>query len=439
MASEPLAEPDAPEEASATPAVHYQSQRGKGGFAVLRALRHREFGIFWIGQAISLVGTWMQGFAQGWVVADMTTSAIALGLVNFASSIPTLLLMPLGGVAADRMDRRQILIYCQWMMLVLAVVMGALVARGELQLWHIYVVALLLGAVTAYDLPAYQSFYPQLVEREDLPQAISLNQATFHGSRIIGPALAAAVVAAWGTASAFFANAASFLAVIASLLLIRRRAPAASTGASTSGMMAEGFRYVRERPDLQSLLGVTALTTLFIFPNVAVLSPYYVKHVLRLNAGALGTLMSISGAGALLGAAMLLSVARERRVLHIVVSVVTVVLTTSAMAWAQGFWVAVAAFAIQSIAIAHSLGLVSIILQERVPDELRGRVMSLYSLTFTGIMPFGSLLIPRVVDWIGMRVELQIAAVLYAVGVGLLLTRLIRQGSSEPAAEPGGA
>src|SRR5438034_867022 len=216
----------------------------RGGLAVLRVLRHREFAIFWGGQSISLIGTWMQAFAQGWVVTSLTTSAFALGLVNFASSIPTLVLMPFGGVAADRMDRRRILVWTQWAMLLLALAMAVLVQTHRLQLWHVYVIALLLGIATAYDLPAYQSFYPQLVERDDLPQAISLNQAAFHGSRIIGPAAASAVVALWGTAAAFFANAASFVAVIISLGFVRPRPPGTTGHASAWSMMREGIQYV---------------------------------------------------------------------------------------------------------------------------------------------------------------------------------------------------
>ncbi|MCC2668041.1 MAG: putative transporter, partial [Armatimonadetes bacterium] len=267
---------------------------------MLRVLRHREFALFWGGQAISLIGTWMQTFAQGWVVANLTKTALALGFVNFLMAVPTLLLMPIGGVLADRMERRQILIYTQWLMLVLALVMGVLVSTGRLELWHVYLIAIPTGIATAFELPAYQSFYPQLVEKDDLPQAISLNQATFHGARIVGPALASGFVAIWGTAAAFYANAGSFLAVIAGLMLIRRRPPASSDRkSSTRNFMGEGMRYVRERPELQALLGMTAITTLFIFPNLAVLMPFYAKHILHTGASGLGWIMGISGGGSL--------------------------------------------------------------------------------------------------------------------------------------------
>jgi MFS family permease len=289
----------------------------RGGLAVLKVLRHREFAWFWGGQAISLVGTWMQNFAQSWVVTGITHTAMALGLVNFMMSIPTLVLMPLGGVAADRVERRKILIYTQWLMLVLALIMGALVAANRLQIWHVYVIAVLSGVATAYELPSYQSFYPQLVDKEDLTQAISLNQATFHASRIIGPGLAAWFVALWGTAAAFYANAASFLFVIGGLLMIRPRPPAnANKGGSAKNFMGEGFRYVKSRPELGSLLGITGITTLFIFPNLAVLMPFYAKHILATDAKGLGWIMAVSGFGSFIGAGMLLSVAPAARIRH---------------------------------------------------------------------------------------------------------------------------
>lgn len=423
MTSEPTTE----ESEASAPAAEAPPAAQPGGMAVLQVLRRREFAMFFVGQSISLIGTWMQAFAQGWVVTTLTASAFALGLVNFASSIPTLVLMPFGGVAADRQDRRKILIWTQWMMMVLAVAMGLLIATDRLQLWHLYGIALLLGVATAYELPAFQSFYPQLVDRSEMSQAISLNQSAFHGSRIIGPALAGVLVKLWGTAAAFFANGVSFLAVIVSLSFIRSRPPAVEGAAGSAGsMMREGFQYVRERPCLQALLGITGLTTLCVFPNMAVLTPYYAKHVLRVGPDGLGLIMTMSGAGALLGALLLLSVPREQRVGRIALAMAAIAAMLSLLAWSRSLWLSVAAVALQSVAIATSMGLVSIIVQEMVPDELRGRVMSLYSLMFTGVMPFASLLLASVADWLGMRLELQLSAGLYAVGACLLLWRLQR-------------
>ncbi len=397
---------------------------------VLHVLGNREFALFWSGQSVSQTGTWMQQFAQGWVVTTLAGSALALASVNFAASIPMLILMPFGGVAADRMERRRILLVTQSVMAVLAVLLGVLIQVHHLRLWHIWVIALLLGLATAYDLPAYQSFYPQLVETEDLPQAISLNQATFHGSRIVGPAIASWFVALWGMAAAFFANGASFLAVIGSLLLIKRKAATAAEPVSTRHFMAEGVRYVRERQNIMALFGLTAITTIFVFPNVAVLMPFYVKHVLHLGPTGLGWIMAVSGVGALLGATCLLVLPRSVRIGWTMTALVVVTLTLSALGWSRHLPLSVAAAAIASFGVASSLGLASIMVQEGVPDALRGRVMSLYSLAFTGVMPFAALGVARLADVIGMRRELLFAAVAYAI-CGMLLMPMLRRTNRE--------
>jgi MFS family permease len=381
----------------------------------------------------------MQSFAQGWLVTTLTTSALALGLVNFAFSLPSLLLMPFGGVAADRIDRRTILLWTQGVLLVLAAIMGVLVATGHLQLWHIYLIAVPLGIAAAYEMPAHQAFYPQLIEREDLPLAIPLNQASFHGSRVIGPALGSLVVGLWGTAAAFFANSASFLAVILSLLLIRPRPPAPSSSGSTFGMMREGMEYVRERPAILALLGLTGITTLFIFPNLAVLTPYYAQHVLQVGAGGLGMIMSGSGIGAFIGAALLLGVRAEQRVQRMTIACTVIIGTMSLLAWSQSLWLSTAAAMLQSFCMSQALGLSSVIVQEIIPDHLRGRVMGLYSLMFTGLMPFAAVIIPLLVDRIGMRWELQGAGLLYgicALGFMALLRRHYGQTHRTPDREP---
>jgi len=409
-------------------AVAADASRGKPQ-KVLRALRKREFALFWSGQAISQTGTWMQQFAQGWVVTTLASSAFALASVNLAASIPILILTPFGGVAADRMDRRRILLFTQSVLAVLAVALGVLIQASHLQLWHVWMIAVLLGIATAYDLPAYQSFYPQLVEKEDLPQAIALNQAAFHGSRIIGPAIASWFVAQWGMAAAFFANGTSFLAVIGSLLLIK---PRDVTGGRTNKRlsMAEGVRYVRENPQIVALLGLTVITTMFVFPNVATLMPFYAKHVLQVGAGGLGVVMAVSGAGAFLGAMFLVALPRRFRIGWIMTALVVIALCLSALAWSRHLAVSVAAAALLSFGISSTLGVASTMVQERVPDALRGRVMSLYSLAFTGVAPFAALAIARLADVIGMRRELLLAAVLYGI-FGVLLFPMLRRTNRE--------
>jgi|SRR5271157_1020352 len=401
-----------------------------GGSSIgLGALRNREFALFWSGQAISQTGTWMQQFAQGWVVATLASSAFALASVNLAASIPILFLTPFGGVAADRMDRRRILLFTQTVLAVLAIVLGVLIQAGHLRLWEVWLVALLLGAATAYDLPAYQAFYPQLVEREDLRQAIALNQATFHGSRIIGPAIASWLVARWGTAAAFYANGASFLAVIGSLLLIRPASAAGRTG-HTRLSMAEGVRYVREHPHVVALLGLTAMTTMLVFPNAATLMPFYAKHVLQVGPGGLGIMMAASGTGAFLGAMFLLALPRRFRIAWITTALVVIALALCGLAQSRYLPLSVTAVAILSFGISSTLGVASTIVQESVPDALRGRVMSLYSLAFTGVAPFAALAVAWLADVIGMRRELQLAAVLFGI-CGVLLIPMLRKSRRE--------
>ena len=406
----------------------------QSGKNLLCALRNREFAFFWGGQAISQTGTWMQQFAQGWVVTTLTSSAFALASVNLAASIPTLILMPFGGVAADRMERRRILLITQWVMAALAVLMGALVLRGRLHLWHVWLITGLLGLATAYDLPAYQSFYPQLVKREDLPQAIALNQATFNGSRIIGPALASWFVVRWGMAAAFFANGASFLAVIGSLFLIRPRGAATSGPTNTRYFMAEGWRYVRESPYMLALFGLTAITTMFVFPNVAILMPFYVKHVLDVGPGSLGAIMAVSGSGAFLGAICLLALPRSARIGWIMSALFVIKLALFALAWSHSLGLATTAVAIVSFGISSSLGVASTMVQESAPDALRGRVMSLYSLAFTGVMPFAAMAVAQLADLIGMRHELIVSAVLYGIS-GMLFWRMLRKTNAKPLAD----
>jgi MFS family permease len=398
--------------------------------SVVRVLRNREFALFWSGQAISQTGTWMQQFAQGWVVTTLAGSAFALASVNFAAAIPMLLLMPFGGVVADRMERRRILLVTQWVMALLAVLMGVLIHADRLQLWHVWVIALLLGLATAYDMPAYQSFYPQLVEPEDLPQAIALNQASFHGSRIIGPALASWFVARWGMAAAFYANAASFIAVIGSLHSIKPRAAAAGSRASTFHFLAEGVRYVRERNNIMALFGLTAITTIFVFPNVTVLMPFYANHVLHVGPSGLGVIMAVSGVGALTGAIYLVVLPRSVRMGWIMVALFLVTVTLVALGWSHHLSLSVAAAGALSFGIGSSLGVASVIVQESVPDAFRGRVMSFYGLSFTGVMPFAALAVARLADVVGMRRELLLAAVAYCLS-GMLLMPVLRRTNRE--------
>jgi MFS family permease len=385
--------------------------------ASLSVLRNREFRIFWSGQAVSLTGTWAQGMAQSWLVLGLTSSAFALGLVNFALAIPTVLLALLGGAAADRMDKRRLLLVTQVAMMLLAVVLGTLVAFGQPQFWHVLLVALLLGVATAYDLPANQALVPELVEPQDISKAIALNGSVFHGSRLVGPGLAGLVIGMVGLAGGFFLNAVSFLAVIASLLAIRSRgvAPGARRQSQARAVL-EGLVYVRSQPRIAAMLGFTALTAAFVFPNLAVMLPVYARDVLGVDVGAMGIMMATSGLGAPVGSMALLNVRREQQMRRIGLGVVLLVLALSALAWVRVLPLALLGILVLGFGVSSAMGLAATVIQQQVDASMRGRVMGIYSLAFMGVIPFSGLAATALTDATGLPTVMQLSAVLYAFG-----------------------
>lgn len=380
----------------------------------LGVLRTRDFRLYWLGQAVSLVGMWAQSMAQSWLVLELTASAFALGLANFAASAPALLLSPIAGAAADRHDKRRILLISQAILMLLAFALGVLVAVGQPALWQVLLLALALGVVAAFDMPANQAFVPELVDREQISKAIALNAATFHGSRLIGPAVAGALVGVLGLASAFFANGLSFLAVIASLLLIRPRGVHASARSGSQwDSIVIGVRYVRGHALIGALLTVTALTALLMFPILWITLPVYAHDVLEVDVAALGVLMAASGCGALVGAIGLLAVRRDQQLGRIQVGLVVLPLAFLFLASTRSFPLAMIGVACSSFGSSVSMGLISTMIQEHVDPALRGRVMGLHTLTFMGVIPFSGLAVTGLVDLFGLPVVMQGVAVAY--------------------------
>ena len=391
---------------------------------VLRVLHGRDFRFYWCGQAISLTGTWMQVMAQGWVVTGLSPAASVLSAVNIASTLPILLLSVVGGTLADRHEKRRILIVTQVGMMLLAFAMSALVFSHQIALWHIFVLATSLGLVTAFDLPAAQAFPPELVRRDEIPQAVALMQAIFHGSRLVGPAVAGVLVAHFGAGSAFLANGLSFLAVLATLLLIPDRAPAPDgTHSRGHGGIGAGFAYVRREPLVGKLMTLAALTTTFIFPFLAVLLVYYVRHSLAGDARALGTIFSASGLGALAGALALLFGDSRRLRLWLWVGVLGCGLAVLGMSLTHRLLWAVVLVTVLSFAMSSLMGRISQTIQHVVPNELRGRVMGVFAMAFTGLMPYAALLLAALADTFGFERMLQLGAFLY---LGLAAVVLVR-------------
>ena len=383
----------------------------------ISVLGERDFRVVWLGQAVSMTGTWMQAIAQGLLVLELWDSAFALGAVNFANAIPSLLVMLFGGVLADRADKRRILLWTQVAMCLLAAVVGALVLADAITFWVIIAATIGVGIAFGYDMPAYQAFLPELVPARRISQVVALNSATFHGTRMIGPALAGGIIAAFGIATAYLINAASFIAVIFSLLIVRHR-PSAAAGqvaSSTIEGLKEGFRFAKARPNVQVFLALTALACTFLFPAMAILSPYYVKNVLHEGPGVLGLLWAASGVGSLIGAMALVWWPAQMRVGRIWLAAVIGPVALAVMALTRDPAVAIIASGFTSAAFSSQLNLFQAMMQESTPQNFRGRVMSLNGIAFNGTMPIAGIAASGLAVWIGLPAVMLASAVLYAV------------------------
>src|SRR5438132_5385910 len=250
----------------------------------LRVLRPGPFRRYIIGSAISDTGTWMQVMAQGYVMSTLTDKALWLGFVNLAAGLPMLALTMVGGAAADRFDKRKILLITQYVQIALAVGIGLLVMSGKIEIWQIFIFAAILGVSNSFEMPTLYALVPELVRREEIQAAISLDRSVFHGSRVVGPAVGGVLVSAWGFASAFFANAVSFVALIIAILSLppRRKGTVEEEEKRTSGIK-DGFRFVAKDPPSRAMIILIATQSFCIFPVITVMMPLYVRMVLGLG------------------------------------------------------------------------------------------------------------------------------------------------------------
>ena len=380
--------------------------------ATLRALKHRNFQLFFSGQLISLTGTWMQSVAQAWLVYRMTWSSLLLGSVGFASQFPVFLVAPLGGIVADRMNRHRVVIGTQIASMVLAFMLAALTLSGRVQVWHIFVLAVLLGVVNAFDIPGRQAFLVDMVGKEDLMNAIALNSSMFNGARIIGPAIAGILVAKIGEGWCFFANAVSYIAVIIGLVMMRVQARALSTAAgSPLAHILQGFRWVWDTGPIRALLLLLGLVSLVAMPYT-VLMPVFADKVLHGGARGLGILMGATGVGALLGALTLASRTGVRGLGRwVAYSCGGFGVSLILFAFSRSFWLSVALLLPVGFCMMLQMSSSNTLIQAMVPDELRGRVMALYSMMFMGMAPFGALLGGALADRLGAPVTVAVGAV----------------------------
>jgi MFS family permease len=411
------------------------------GSKTLGLLRAGPFRRYIIGSLISDSGTWMQMMAQGWVMSTLTNRAILLGLISFAAGLPTILLTPFGGSAADRLDKRKILIATQIAQIAFALGLGWLVLTNRIQIWHVIIFAGLLGISIAFEMPAISALVPELVKRDEIAAAVALDRSVFHGSRLIGPSLAGLFVGWWGAASAFFTNAVSFLALIAALIsLPKRPIGTAEEEAQRRSGFAEGFRYVRSNRIIMSMIMLIALNTIFVFPAISpAMLPLYVRNELQLGPQSLGWLMAVSGTGAFLGAVGLLTVARDRRLKFMSSNVLAVAAGVFFMSRSHSFWLTACAMGILAIALSMNFGLANTIVQEHAPAALRGRVSAVFGMSFFGLMPIAGLVVPGFSDLVGMRTALAVASVVYGVAAFCVLSlagRHVCDRPVSPAPEP---
>ena len=392
---------------------------------LLRAFRHRNYRFFFSGQVISLTGTWMQTLAQSWLVYRLTGSSMALGLVGFTSQIPIFLFATIGGAVADRYSRHRIIVATQTISMILAFILAGLTLSGRVQIWHVYVLAALLGTVNAFDIPARQAFVVDMVGREDLINAVALNSSVFNSARIIGPAIAGVLVASLGEGWCFFANAVSYIGVITGLLMmeVQTQKHVQMAGSALSGVV-DGFGYVGRTRPVRALLILLGCVSLMGMPY-AVLMPIFADQILHGGARGLGLLMGASGVGAVIGAIRLAMHPDANDLGHVV--------TYAAMGFgaslilfslSRSFWLSVALLIPVGFCMIVETASSNTLIQTMTPGLLRGRVMAVHAMMFTGMAPFGALLAGTLAHHLGAPVTLVIGGVVCIIagaGFGLRL------------------
>ncbi|MFH1619683.1 MAG: MFS transporter [bacterium] len=373
---------------------------------IFRSFSHRNYRLFFSGQLVSLTGAWIQSTVQGWLIYRLTGSAFMLGLVGFGTQLPMLLLSLPGGVVADRMDKRRALIFIECLAMLQAFILGLLAVSGVIRPWHIFVMAVCLGAVNAFEMPLRQSFVVEMVGREDLSNAIALNSSAINLARMAGPAVAGMLVGLIGEGPCFLLNAASFLAVIAALLKMVLPKKARGNNAEKKPVfhsMIEGLRHAVSHHHVRAPLLLLTMTSMVTMP-VMVLMPVVAVDMLGGGAGMLGYLYSCSGAGALIGA---LSMAWRtgRRGLGTLVSASSLLFAISLafISFSHDKWLTGGFLILSGFGMMRQAAGCNILLQALVPDEFRGRVMSLYIMTLVGLAPLGSLIAGKGAQLIGME------------------------------------
>jgi MFS family permease len=396
-----------------------------------RALKHRNFQLFIAGQLVSLIGTWMQSTAQLWLVYRLTNSAALLGVFGFANQIPILLLASVGGYIGDRYNRHRGVIWTQTAAMVLAFLLAGLTLSGAIHdargAWVVIIIGFLVGIVNAFDVPIRQAFLVQMVGNEDLPNAIALNSSIFNGARVVGPAIAGFAIALIHEGWCFFLNGVSFLAVIAALLAMRipRTEPKRDDDVSPMQNFVQGFRFAMNDVPVRSVL--LLLSTLSLFGlQYSVFLPVFAKDVLHSGARGFGVLMSTAGVGAVLGALHFAARTNYKGLSRwIAFTSSTCAVCLVIFSQSRAFWLSSLALLVVGFTATSQMAATNTVVQSRVRDELRGRVMAVYATMFMGVQPIGSLIAGGVAKRIGAPYTLAIFGLLVLMGSMVFLFRVV--------------
>jgi MFS family permease len=374
------------------------------------ALGFRDYRLFWFGQLISLSGTWMQSVAQGWLVYSLTKSPFYLGMVAAAGSLPILLFTLGGGIAADRFRKRNLLLLTQALSIVPAVVLGILTELKMATVWQVALIAGFLGTVNAFDIPARQAFMVELVGKESLTNAIALNSAAFHGARMIGPVIAGVAIANIGLPACFYLNAVSFVAVIIALSKISTSGEARIPSQGVFRELLEGLQFMRNKPDIYRIIIMIAVFSLLAMPFVTLL-PAFAVEVLRTGSAGFGFLVGATGAGAL-SAALFLALRADiiEKNKFMAIAAFCISLPLLAFSMSENFYYCLIALFFIGWGLVSFLATANSFIQLSVPDNLRGRAMSVYAFVFLGTAPLGNSLMGTAADLIGTAHSITISA-----------------------------
>jgi MFS family permease len=391
-----------------------------------RALKHRNFQLFIAGQMISLIGTWMQTTAQQWLVYKLTGSAVLLGVFGFANQVPMLFLAWMGGYVGDRYDRHRGVIITQTCSMILALVLAALTLTHVINKWQLIFIAFLVGIVNAFDVPIRQSFFVHMVGKEDLPNAIALNSSIFNGARVVGPAIAGFTIVLVGEGWCFFLNGISFFAVIIALLMMKIE-PTETKRASESPVRSfvAGFRFAMSDVPIRSALLLLCVLSMFGL-QYSVFLPIYASDILHGGAKTLGLLMSAAGVGAVLGALQFAARTQYKGLARWIGATCTAcALGLIVFSFAASFWLCAAVLFVVGFAATSQMAATNTIIQQRVPDEMRSRLMAVYATMFMGVQPIGALLAGVVAKHLGAPHTLLIFGILVLAGCLVFLLRVL--------------